>query len=178
MTRSTVTIDNLGQPRQVETRARLKGAEEHPRWHRLARVLLPTPHRHIDILRIPIRARPGRPFCGDQNGAAATERINHQTAPPRAILDRAGDQGDRLNRRMLLELLKPSWPERIHAGVVPYIAPVTSVLAELDIVFVRALARLPYAQQPMLSQNPKIAELANDAIALGLRHSSDINNPY
>ena len=37
---------------------------------------------------------------GNQNGAAAAKRVEDQTAATRAVLERVGDHGDRLDGRM------------------------------------------------------------------------------
>src|SRR3990172_11813920 len=88
---------------------------------RLARVGLPAPHRDVDVGRIDLdRSRlPTGPLGCDQDRAAAAERIEHQAATARTILDRICDQCDRFDRWMHRQLFHAPRTHRVDPGVIP-----------------------------------------------------------
>src|SRR5215469_17979592 len=116
---------------------------------------LPAANRGIDITGVELEraAAPARTLSGDHRRAAAEKGVEHDVAARRAIEDRIGDQGDRLDRRVQRQqvALLPMAGEGVGAGITPHIAAVAPKLAELDIVAVRAAA--PLKHQDELASN-------------------------
>src|SRR5579864_2262705 len=128
---------------------RLAGCREHSI---LAGVMLPTLHRDVDVMRIDFQ-RPSLAADAlrrDQYGAAAGEGIKHKAIAPRAVLDRVGHKGDRLDGRVHRELFDPARLEAVHPRIVPDVRPMPAVLAKLESVDVGRAAALPNEHQFML----------------------------
>lgn len=95
-----------------------------------------APDDEIDVLRFKLYAGGAAAGLvgGKQGGAGPGKRIEYQFAMRGHIPDRVSNQGGRLHGRMKLEIA----PARDHARIVPDIRPIAAMLAELDIVAVRA----------------------------------------
>jgi hypothetical protein len=68
------------------------------------------------------------------------KRVQHDVAPRRAVQDGVRHQRHRLHRRVQAEqvALLGGAPEGVHPGVAPQVGAVPAVLAQLDVVAVRA----------------------------------------
>src|SRR5207302_11186309 len=105
---------------------------------------LPTADRGVDIGGLqfePATVPPGA-LGGDQGRAAAEKGIEHDLAAAGAVAQCIRHQGHGLHRRVQSKQIalaaRPT--ERIDPGVVPHIAAVAPVAAELHVIAVRLLA--------------------------------------
>ena len=80
-----------------------------------------APDRDVDITWVDLEtARDSAgTLSGEERCAAAHERIEHDAVPPRAVENRVGDEGDRLDGRMHGEFGIASGPKGIDAGIAP-----------------------------------------------------------
>src|ERR1700730_17323765 len=118
----------------------------------LACVLFPASDRDIDVLGVKLdwpRASPGL-FRGDQDRSTATKGIENETASLGAILDRIGNHGNRLHRRMHGQFLHSSCSHRIYTVVVPYVRAMPAMLAKFESIQVRSRAVLPHKDELVL----------------------------
>ena len=112
---------------------------------------LPSVDADIDVLRIQFD-RPGvpaGPLGGNQDRAAAGERVEDDPLAMAAVADRVGDQADRLDGRVQGQEL--ALAAAIDARVRPHVGAVAAVLAELEVVDVRRVALLEDIDQLVLA---------------------------
>src|ERR1700730_11830910 len=111
----------------------------------------------------PVAPRAGA-LGGDQCRAAAEEGIEQNIAASRAVEDRIGDHRHRFDRwmeRQEIALLAAAG-EGVGPGVTPDIAAISAVLAEPDVVAVRAASLFEYKHKLVLAA----VERAHPAIVL------------
>src|SRR6266403_1546850 len=125
---------------------------------------LPAPNRNVDIGRVDFQGAglAAGSLRGNQDCAAAAERVEDEVAPSGAVPDCVGDKANRLDRRVHLQLVHSLGAKRIDAGIIPDVRTVAPVLAKLEIVEVRSRSRFPDEDQLVLGT----IETAHTAIGL------------
>ena len=105
---------------------------------------------------------------GDQRRARAAEGVEDEPLALRAVENGVGDERDRLHGRVHGEVVVTRGAEGVDAGIGPDVRAVAAVLAELDVVDVRRVARLEDEDQLVL----RAVERAHAAI--GLRPDAEV----
>jgi hypothetical protein len=106
---------------------------------------LPAPDSDIAIKRVDLdqsRSAAGFVTC-DQRAATSAEGIENDVVAPGTVLDRVGDQLNRLAGRMHRKFIIATRPKRIDAVIFPNVSSRAAKLAKLEIVNVRFVAVLP-----------------------------------
>src|SRR5262249_14786271 len=83
--------------------------------------------------------------------AGPTEEVEHDIAATAAVPHRIRNQRDRLDRRMRLQLVQATRPERVDPGVMPDVRSRAAVAPQLNVVEVGVLAHGEDADQFMLA---------------------------
>src|SRR4051794_14515326 len=114
---------------------------------------LPAHDPHIHVLRIDFDGSglATGAFGGNQDRAAARERIEDDPLAMAAIPESVSYETDRFDGRVQGQQFMTFAVEGIDAGVAPQIRPITAMLAELKIVDVGCLALLKDEHQLMLA---------------------------
>src|SRR5205085_191852 len=110
---------------------------------------LPAPDCEIDIELVELD-HPGDAsgaLGGQQRRAAAAERVEDDPVPPAAVADQIGDEGQRLDGGVQVELATPGRVQTVDTRIVEHVAAVAAVGAEAEIVDVRRAAVLEDADQ-------------------------------
>src|SRR3954451_18015343 len=98
---------------------------------------LPAADGDVDKTRLDVQ-RTGMasdPLGSDDRGARAGKSVEDHIAPPCAVLDSVGHQGDRFGARMRAKLPHVAGTERGHSGVAPDVGARTPPMPlELDII--------------------------------------------
>src|SRR5262249_3541850 len=131
---------------------RLEGLARVGKDRRFACVGLPAPYRdvHIDGVDLERARLAAGAFSCDQDGAAAAKRVQHQTSPAGAILERVDHKHDRLDRRMHSELVEPPRTDAADARIDPDVGSMAPMLPKRKIVDVLGSPALPDENELML----------------------------
>src|SRR6202022_3281015 len=94
----------------------------------------PEPNGNVDVGWVDFqRARlAAGSLCGNQDCAAAAERVEDEVTPFGAIPDCVGDEADWLDRRVHLQFVHSLRPKRIYPGIIPDVGAVASGPAQLE----------------------------------------------
>src|SRR6202521_2237850 len=92
---------------------------------------LPAPDGHIDISGIDLKAvtTAPNPLRRQKRRTRSAKSVEDDLIAKRAILYGVGDQGDRLDRRMSVQVFHPAGPERICPGIMPDVRAVAAMAA-------------------------------------------------
>src|SRR5262249_29338823 len=119
----------------------------------LARERLPAFDRDIDEARLELQriGPPPDPLRRQNGRSRPAEGVEHDVAASGAVLDRIGDERDRLDGRVGLELVETPCAERIDAGVMPDVRPRSAVAPQFNVVEMGPIAYTEHTNELVLA---------------------------